>query len=161
MLPARRRKIHSKMKVLEWSQKISHCKSMHCLFDLILFLPSTIFQLNRDRSSWVEPVLSWDKCVSLKDPYTVMPVRLDLRPLSLESSTLPLSHCAPISLCRFFMTRNGSEFHSLRLVLLKFQTYSSFIVDLVTCKNEEDAIKMKALEWSQHYLSIIKILKEY
>ena len=29
-----------------------------CLFDLILYIPSTIFQLNRDRSSWVEPVLS-------------------------------------------------------------------------------------------------------
>ena len=29
-----------------------------CLFDLILYVPSTIFQLNRDGSSWVEPVLS-------------------------------------------------------------------------------------------------------
>ena len=29
-----------------------------CLFDLILYVPSTIFQLNRDRSSWVEPALS-------------------------------------------------------------------------------------------------------
>ena len=28
------------------------------LFDLILYVPSTIFQLNRDVSSWVEPVLS-------------------------------------------------------------------------------------------------------
>ena len=28
------------------------------LFDLILYVPSTIFQLNRDRPSWVEPVLS-------------------------------------------------------------------------------------------------------
>ena len=27
-------------------------------FDLILYVPSTIFQLNRDESSWVEPVLS-------------------------------------------------------------------------------------------------------
>ena len=27
-------------------------------FDLILYVPSTIFQLNRDWSSWVEPVLS-------------------------------------------------------------------------------------------------------
>ena len=27
-------------------------------FDLILYVPSTIFQLNRDGSSWVEPVLS-------------------------------------------------------------------------------------------------------
>ena len=28
------------------------------LFDLILYVASTIFQLNRDGSSWVEPVLS-------------------------------------------------------------------------------------------------------
>ena len=28
------------------------------LFNLILYVPSTIFQLNRDGSSWVEPVLS-------------------------------------------------------------------------------------------------------
>ena len=33
---------------------------MVCLFDLILYVPSTIFQLYRDRSSWVEPVLSYD-----------------------------------------------------------------------------------------------------
>ena len=29
-----------------------------CLFDLILYVPSTIFHLYRDGSSWVEPVLS-------------------------------------------------------------------------------------------------------
>ena len=29
-----------------------------CLFDLILYVPSTIFQLYRDESSWVETVLS-------------------------------------------------------------------------------------------------------
>ena len=28
------------------------------LFDLILYVPSTICQLNRDGSPWVEPVLS-------------------------------------------------------------------------------------------------------
>ena len=28
------------------------------LFDLIFYVPSTIFQLNREGSSWVEPVLS-------------------------------------------------------------------------------------------------------
>ena len=28
------------------------------LFDLILYVPSTIFQLYRDGSSWVQPVLS-------------------------------------------------------------------------------------------------------
>ena len=43
------------------------------LFDLILYVPSTIFQLNSDGSSWVEP-----------------------RPFGLDSSTLPLRHCTPI-----------------------------------------------------------------
>ena len=33
LLPARMRKIHSKLKVLEWSQKISHCKSMQIFYD--------------------------------------------------------------------------------------------------------------------------------
>ena len=31
---------------------------MICLFDLILYVPSTIFQLYKDESSWVEPVQS-------------------------------------------------------------------------------------------------------
>ena len=37
---------------------IGCCFVLFVLFDLILFVPSTIFQLNRDGSSWVEPVLS-------------------------------------------------------------------------------------------------------
>ena len=37
---------------------LEHLPSFVCLFDLILYVPSTIFQLNRDGSSWVEPVLS-------------------------------------------------------------------------------------------------------
>ena len=45
-------------------------------FDLILFDPSTIFQLYRGRSSWIEPVLSYDKCVLLKDHNAVTPVKL-------------------------------------------------------------------------------------
>ena len=31
---------------------------LFCLFVLILYVPSTIFHLNKDGSSWVEPVLS-------------------------------------------------------------------------------------------------------
>ena len=31
---------------------------IHPLYDLILYVPSTILQLCRDRSSWVEPELS-------------------------------------------------------------------------------------------------------
>ena len=37
------------------------------LFDLTLYVPSTIFQLYRDGSSWVDPVLRWDQRVLLKD----------------------------------------------------------------------------------------------
>ena len=44
---------------------------------LILCAPSTIFQLNRDGSSWVEPVLSLDKCVLLKDRNAVTLVRFE------------------------------------------------------------------------------------
>ena len=44
-----------------------------CLIDLILYVPSTIFQLNRDGSFWVEPV----QCVLFKDDNTVTPVRLE------------------------------------------------------------------------------------
>ena len=33
-------------------------RTIFCLFDLILYVPSTIFQIYRDGSSWVEPVLS-------------------------------------------------------------------------------------------------------
>ena len=57
------------------------CSMLHSLllFCLIWFfyVPSTIFQLNRDRSSWVEPVLSWDRYVLLKDHNAVTPVRLE------------------------------------------------------------------------------------
>ena len=35
-----------------------YMENLFALFDLILYIPSTIFQLNRDRSSWLEPLLS-------------------------------------------------------------------------------------------------------
>ena len=64
-----------------------------CLFDLILYVPSTIFQLYRDGSSWVEPVLSKNKCVLLKDNNAVTPVRLEpaaLRSRVKHSTTEPV-----------------------------------------------------------------------
>ena len=61
---------------------------------------STIFQLCQDGSSWVEPVLSKHKCVLLKDTTQWGQWGSNQRPLGLESSTLPLSHCAPHSVCR-------------------------------------------------------------
>ena len=66
-------------------------------WDLILYVPSTIFQLCRDRSSWVEPALSLDQCVLLKDTSQWRRWGSNPRPLGLESSTLPLSHCPPLA----------------------------------------------------------------
>ena len=41
------------------TDRLRVCVSLFvCLFDLILYVPSTIFQLNRDGSSWVEPIFS-------------------------------------------------------------------------------------------------------
>ena len=62
---------------------------------LSFYVPSTICQVFGDGSYWVEPVLSKDLCVLLKDTtqwrwWSSNPWRLRL-----ESSSLPLSHCAP------------------------------------------------------------------
>ena len=65
-----------------------------CLIDLILYVPSTIFHLNRDGSSLVEPVLSSDKCALLKDHNAVTPVRLEPA-ASLSVSSQALYHCVP------------------------------------------------------------------
>ena len=54
---------------------------------------STIFQLCRDGSSWVEPVLSKDYCVFFKDTTQWPQWSLNSQHLDLKSSTLPLSHC--------------------------------------------------------------------
>ena len=44
----------------EWTKCDDICNGrfVFVLFGFILYVPSTIFQLNRDGSSWVEPVLS-------------------------------------------------------------------------------------------------------
>ena len=41
-------------------------RSILCLFCLILYVPVNFFSVMLDRSSWVEPVLSKNKCVLLK-----------------------------------------------------------------------------------------------
>ena len=48
---------HTLSTISNWSPSIFYV-SFVCLFDLILYVPSTIFQFIRDGSSWVEPVLS-------------------------------------------------------------------------------------------------------
>ena len=66
---------------------------------LILYVPSTICQLCGNGSSWVEPVLSLDQCVLLKDTTQWRWWSSNPWSLRLESSSLPLSHCAPPFCC--------------------------------------------------------------
>ena len=48
------------MQMDDITKKNDSMRTKNSLFDLILYVPSTIFQLNRDGSSWVEPVLTKD-----------------------------------------------------------------------------------------------------
>ena len=50
---------HMSAKLLpEYHLEFLSLRTLFVLFDLILYVPSKIIQSNRDRSSWVEPVLS-------------------------------------------------------------------------------------------------------
>ena len=50
--------VNNDVKLFPTVYRILKCIRNIILFDLILYIQSTIFQLNRDGSSWVEPVLS-------------------------------------------------------------------------------------------------------
>ena len=75
---------------------------IHCLF-WFFTAQSTIFQLCRDGFSWVEPALSRDQCVLLKDTMQCCRWGLNPQPLNHESSILPLIHCA-LSHCNTILT---------------------------------------------------------
>ena len=77
-----------------------------CLFVWFFTFQSTFFQLCRDRSSYVEAVLNKDKCVLLKDTTQWRRWGSNPRSLVLESSTLPLSHCAPKNILYWTLKKN-------------------------------------------------------
>ena len=82
--------------------KMSSMRCFMVFFYLILYVPSTIFQLCRDGSSWVEPV-----CVSLKDHNAVTPVRLEPaapRSRVKHSTTEPLRSLSLTGPCMIFVT---------------------------------------------------------
>ena len=58
LVRARAKIIEDDEKPTNFSVTLRNTITLVCLFDLILYIQSTIFQLDRDGSSWVEPVLS-------------------------------------------------------------------------------------------------------
>ena len=114
---------------------------MKPLFDLILYVPSTIFQLNRDGSSWVEPVLSLDKCVLLKDHNAVTPVRLEPAALQSQvkhSTTEPLRSLHSTKPCRYQLSCKQCRSRSagfFRSQLIRIHTVLNATCELIINKS--------------------------
>ena len=64
-----------------------------------------------------------------------------------------------ISLCGFSRPTSAANSTVQGLILPNFKPIRDLVSFLVACKKEEDQIKMKALEWSQHYSLIFQTLK--
>ena len=89
-----------------------------CLFDLIHYIQSTNFQLCRDGSSWVEPVLKLGLMCLAQGPQRSEAGEARTRGPSV-SSTLPLSHCTPSILIWVMVEAHSSVMH-----WFKFKCYS-------------------------------------
>ena len=78
-----------------WYNKVYY-KGTALYFDLILYVPVSNFSVMSGRVflGWTSTKLSKDKCVMIKDT-TQWHIWGLMRPRSLETSNLPLSHCAP------------------------------------------------------------------
>ena len=89
---------------------------MYCLFDLIFYVPSTIFQLYRDGSSWVEPVLSFAQEPQRSDAGEARTL------IGLKSRTLPQCHCAHcvcvcVCMCVCMYTQKKSNWSLFKLII--------------------------------------------
>ena len=96
-----------------------------------------MFRLNRDGSNWVGPVLSYDKCVLLKDHNAVTLVRLEPAAPGLESSTQPLSHCA------FFRQSEGNNFFTPNDILINLHMHHHTIAKYKFHENPSTACQLE------------------
>ena len=125
-LPARMRKIHSKMKVLEWSQQISDCKSMQIFYDAQGKLTCEVGSTLNSNSS----KLLW---------LSLLPARME----KIQSKALEWSQQSYI--IRQFL-RHSRAANSLigDGILTEFKLIRAFIVVLLICKNEYDLFKIES-----------------
>ena len=112
-------KIHWKMKVLEWSQRFSHYKSMG-------IFPNAQGQLTHK---------SFVRYCPISNPSEILWVSLlPARMKKIKSKMKALEWSQHYLL--IFDTLKGSYVSDG--ILLKFKPIQAFIADLVTCKNKED-----------------------
>ena len=119
------------------------------LFCLIHYIPSTIFQLNRDGSSWVEPVLSKDKCVLLKVHNAVRLEPAAPRSRVKHSTTEPLHS---LRICFGWEIRFFSVKHSLsgELGMMIGEILGSILYCLMQMGEWflEEFVSIRAVTWS-------------
>ena len=128
LLPARMKRIHSKLKALERSQHFSHYKSMGIFSDAqgqvthkSLIRPCQI--LNPSEILWV----------------SLLPARMKKIQLKMKG----LERSQHYSL--IFQTLKGSLLQVNDGTLPKFKPIQAFVFDLVTCKNEEDLFQIESI----------------
>ena len=118
-------------------------KSDTC-FDFILYVPvNTFFKLCQDRFSWVEPDLSMDKCFLLKDTMQWRRWCSNSHPISLESSILPIGHCALY--CYLHPSNYTMEIQSFCIIGLEFPLVNK-VFDAI-CR-DMPITKRQKLKWS-------------
>ena len=129
LLPARMKKIHSKMKVLEWSQQISHCKSMMIFYDAQgkLTPQSEIGSTLNSNSS----KLLW---------LNLLPARM--KKIQSKMKALEWSQQCYIihQFLRYSRTANSLIGDG---ILTKFKLLRGFTVVLLICKNEYELLKFE------------------
>ena len=114
------------MKVLEWSQQISHCKSMQTFYD-------AQWKLTPQSISWFYFKLKSSKLLWL----SLLPARM--KKIQSKMKELEWSqHYSLISRCS-----RGANSKMCDGILTKFKLIQALIVVHIVCKNEEDPIKIE------------------
>ena len=147
LLPARTRKIHSKMKLLKWSKQISHCKSMHIFYDA---------QGKLTQQSGAGSTLNSNSSKLLL--LSLLPARMK----KIQSKMKALEWSQQFYIIHQFL-RCSRAANSIigDGIFTKFKLIRAFIVVLLICKNEYHLFK---IEWSQHFfhymsMAIFKTIK--
>ena len=124
LLPARMKKIHWKIKVLEWSQRFSHYKSMG-------IFPTNKGQLTHKSFAGYCPILNPSEILWL----SLLPARMK----KIQSKMKALEWSQHYSLIFTHSRAANSEVSDG--ILRKFKPIQAFMADLVTCRNEEDPLE--------------------
>ena len=121
-LPAKMKKVHLKMKVLEWSQHFSHNKSMGIFSNPSKLLWLTLLPARMKKIHWKMRVLEWSQCFSHYKSMGIFP-----------KAQGQLTHKSFFGYCPI---SNPSEI---------------LWVSLLPARIKKNKSKMKELEWSQGF----------